>query len=160
MGNPRASCAANNLQRISQAALRDTIRPLTQTTMDGILWSLRDVKSSSQSCYTKLLNKRNFFQDGITTHQQQTTAASYHIANILAKAIVPLQHGKLVKHCLVQSVKILFPERADVLITVEQVPLSRNTRTRRVEDIADHLANNIWKNLRRCKAFSVAFRWE
>ena len=120
-----------------------------------------------QEQLTKLLHQateqRNMLRGGITPHQQRTTAASYHIANILAKAIVyvlyvPLQHGKLVKHCLVQSVKILFPERADVLRTVEQVPLSRNTRTRRVEDIADHLANNIWKNLRRCKAFSVAFR--
>ena len=160
MGNPRASCAANNLQRISQAALRDTIRPLTQTTMDGILWSLRDVKSSSQSCYSKLLNKRNFFQDEITPHQQQTTAASYRIANILAKAMIPWQHGKFVKDCLVQSVKILFSERADVLRTVEQMPLSRNTCTRRVEYISDHLAKTIWKKLRRCEAFSVAFRWE
>ena len=158
MGNPRASCAANNLQRISQAALRDTIRPLTQTTMDGILWSLRDVKSSSQSCYSKLLNKRNFFQDGITPHQHQTTAASYCNANILTKVMAPLQHGELVKDCLVQSGEIFFPERADVLRTVEQVPLSWNTCTGRVEDNADHLANTIWKKLRRCEAFSVAFR--
>ena len=106
----------------------------------------------------KATEQRNMLQGGITPHQQRTTAASYRIANILAKPIVPLQHGNLVKHCLVQSVKILFPERADVLRTVEQVPLSRNTRTRRVEDIADHLTNTIWKNLRRCEAFSVAFR--
>ena len=97
------------------------------------------------------------FQGGITPHQQRTTAASYHIANILAKAMAPLQHGELVEDRLVQSVKTLCPERADVFRTVEQVPLSRNTSTGRVEDIADHLANTIWKNLR-CEAFSVAFR--
>ena len=159
MRDPRASCAANNLQRISQSALRDTIRPLTQTTMDGIFWNLRDAWSSSHSCYTKILNKQNFFQDGITPHNQQTTAASYRIANMLTKVMAPLQHGELVKDCLVQSGEMLFPERADVLRTVEQVPLSRNTCTRRVEDIADHLANTIWKNVR-CEAFSVAFWWE
>ena len=96
---------------------------------------------------TKLLHQateqRNMFQDIITPHQQLTTAACHHIASILAKAILPLQHGKLVQDCLVQSVKILFPERADVLRTVEQVSLSRNTCTRRVEDIAYNLANTI-----------------
>ena len=68
---------------------------------------------------------------------------------------LPLQHGELVKDCLVQSGEMLFPERVDVLRTVEQVPLSRNTCTRRVEDIADHLANTIRKNFR-SEAFSVA----
>ena len=123
MRNLRASCAANNLQRISQSAL---IRPLTQTTMDGIFWNLRDAWSSSHSCYTKLRNKQNFFQDGITPHQQQTTAASYRNANILPKAMAPLQHGELVKDCLVQSGEMLFPERVDVLRTVEQVPLCQH----------------------------------
>ena len=96
---------------------------------------------------TKLLHQateqRSMFQGGITPHQQRTTAASYRIANMLAKAMIPWQHGKFVKDCLVQSVKILFSERADVLRTVEQMPLSRNTCARRVEYISDHLANTI-----------------
>ena len=79
---------------------------------------------------TKLLHQateqRNMFQGGITPHQQRTTAASYHIANILAKAMAPLQHGELVKDCLVQSGEMLFPERVDVLRTVEQVPLCQH----------------------------------
>ena len=153
MKNPHASCAANNLQIISQAALRAPILLLTQTTVDGILCELLRTSLEISKLLHQATEQRNMFRGGITPHQQRTTAASYHIANILAKAIVPLQHGKLV-----QSVKILFPERADVLRTVEQVPLSRNTRTRCVEDIADHLASTIWKNLRRCEAFSVAFR--
>ena len=53
--------------------------------------------------------QQNMFQGITTPHQQLTTAACYHIANILANDIVPLQHGKLVQDCLVQSVKILFP---------------------------------------------------
>ena len=54
---------------------------------------------------TKLLHQatkqQNMFQGIITPHHQLTTAACYHIAKILAKAIVPLQHGKLVQDCLV-----------------------------------------------------------
>ena len=70
--------------------------------------------------------------------------------------MAPLQHGDLFKDCMVQTVKTLFPEKADTLRTVEQVPLSRNTCTRRVEDIANHLTNTIVDNLKTCESFSVA----
>ena len=70
--------------------------------------------------------------------------------------MAPLQHGELFKDCLVQSIQTLFPEKADILRTMQQVPLSRNTCTRRVEDIADHITDTIVVNLKRCKAFSVA----
>ena len=80
--------------------------------------------------------------------QQRTTEVNYQITHKLAKAMAPLQYGELFKDCLVQSIQTLLPEKADILRTVLQVPLSCNTCTRRVEDIADHITDTI--------AFSVA----
>ena len=76
--------------------------------------------------------QRNMFRGGMTPVLHRTTEVSYQISHKVAKAMAPLQHGELFKDCLVQSTLTLFPEKADILRTVQQVPLSRNACTGQV----------------------------
>ena len=74
--------------------------------------------------------QRSMFRGGMTPVQERTTIVSYEIASRLASAMAPMQHGELFKDCLMQSIKTVFPEKTEILSTVEKVPLSRNTCTR------------------------------
>ena len=100
--------------------------------------------------------QRNMLRPGLTPLQRRTTLASFKIVNRLAQAMAPLQHGELVKGCLTIAMQTLFPDKGDVTKIVEQVPLSRNTCTRRVEDIAKQFEKMVVGNLKRCKVFSIA----
>ena len=100
--------------------------------------------------------QRNMLRAGLSPLQKRTTLASFQIANRLAQAMAPFQHGGLVKDCLTTTMKTLFPEKSDVNRVVEQIPPSRNTCTRSVEDMANELCNTTFSNLKRCEFFSVA----
>lgn len=61
----------------------------------------------------------------MTPVQERTTIAGNEITSMLAKVMEPMQHGKPFKDCLIQLVKRLFPEKTEILRTVEKVPVSQ-----------------------------------
>jgi hypothetical protein len=68
--------------------------------------------------------------------------ASYAVAMILAKKSKPYSDGEMVKECLESVVEILCPEKKK---DFSKISLSRQTITRRVDDIGKHIEDNLKK---------------
>lgn len=66
--------------------------------------------------------------------------ASYAVALILAKKSKPYSDGEVVKECLENIVEIMFPEKKKEF---SKISLSRQTVTRRVEDIGKQIEGNL-----------------
>ena len=105
---------------------------------------------------TRQANEQMTMMRGATTAQKRATIAGYEVCYQIAKAMAPYSHSELIKDCMVSTIQALYPEKQDIQRAVESVPLSRNTCTRRVEDIADHLTAAVIDDLKRCEVFSVA----
>ena len=58
------------------------------------------------------------------------------IAHKIAQNSKPFSEGEFVKECMVESAALLCPEKKEAF---ENIPLSRRTVTRRVEDILENL---------------------
>ena len=67
------------------------------------------------------------------TSRDAATKTSFVISHKIAKNSKPFSEGEFVKECLVDSAALICPEKKAAF---EQVPLSRRTVTRRIEDIA------------------------
>jgi hypothetical protein len=105
---------------------------------------------------TRQANHQMNMMRGATSIQKRAATAGYEVAYHLAKAMAPYNHSTLIKDCMLASMQALYPDKRDIQQAVDSIPLSRNTCTRRVEDIATHITNSIVGDLRRCKVFSVA----
>lgn len=91
-----------------------------------------------------------------TTVQQRATRASFHISTIMAKHMLPYSHSDIIKEILIEAVSLMFPDKKDVIEGIKTIALSRNTTTRRVEDIAENLKKQIIKDLMKVDNFSLA----
>ncbi|KAL4085098.1 hypothetical protein QTP88_027390 [Uroleucon formosanum] len=79
--------------------------------------------------------------------------ASYEVANLIARENKSFSDGEFVKKCILASVKEIIPEKMSVF---ENISLSRNTFTRRVEDIGGDLMMQIQIKSKAFKFFSLA----
>lgn len=95
-----------------------------------------------QGCFTKLHADRD-----------AATRTSFVIAHKIAQNSKPFSEGEFVKECMVESAALLCPEKKEAF---ENIPLSRRTVTRRVEDIAENLEFQLQSEVGSFDFFSLA----
>ena len=82
-----------------------------------------------------------------------STKVSFLIAENIAKRGKPFSDGEFVKECLKSFVVNVCPKEVSVF---EQISLSRQTVTRRIEDIADNIESTLKSRIGKCELFSLA----
>ncbi|KAK0134714.1 hypothetical protein N1851_029673 [Merluccius polli] len=81
------------------------------------------------------LKQHGFFTKRHTS-RDGAAKTSFVIAYNIAKNSKSFSEGEFIKECLVDSAALVCPEKKEV---VENVPLSRRTVARKIEDIAGNL---------------------
>ena len=88
-----------------------------------------------------------------TSLEKRSTEASMKVSKILAKAMVSYSHADLVKSCMVELTQTLFSNKPDNIEKMKGVQLSRNTYTRRTEEISHHLFQTLKASLIKSDCF-------
>uniref|UniRef100_A0A3P9LRR7 Uncharacterized protein n=1 Tax=Oryzias latipes TaxID=8090 RepID=A0A3P9LRR7_ORYLA len=88
-----------------------------------------------------------------STAQDCATRASYEISALIAKSGRSFSMGDFVKECLSTAASIMCPSQERVF---SQISLSRNTVTRRVEDLSRDIRDQLTVKSRDFVAFSLA----
>lgn len=70
--------------------------------------------------------------------------------------MLPFSQSDVVKSCLKAAVSELYPNKPDISQAVDTVPLSRNSCTRRIEEIADQIHMDLLAELNSSECFSIA----
>ncbi|XP_074513994.1 general transcription factor II-I repeat domain-containing protein 2A-like [Sebastes fasciatus] len=89
----------------------------------------------SDALLAKLQNQQGLFTKCCTS-RDAAVKTSYVISHKIARKSKPFSDGEFIKECLLDSAALICPEKKGAF---ENVPLSRRTVTRRVEDIAGNL---------------------
>lgn len=96
-------------------------------------------------------------QQGLFTkchaNRDATVKTSFVLSHKIARRSKPFSDGEFIKECLVDSASLMCPEKK---CSFEQVPLSRRTVTRRVEDIAENLELQLKEKAAGFDCFSLA----
>ena len=79
--------------------------------------------------------------------------ASYRISKIIVKSGRALSCGDFIKECLTVAAETVCPNQTRAF---SQISLSRNTVTRRIEDMAQDVREQIVAKAGRFSAFSIA----
>ncbi|XP_063748741.1 general transcription factor II-I repeat domain-containing protein 2B-like [Eleginops maclovinus] len=88
-----------------------------------------------------------------STAQENATRASYRISNAIVRSGRAFAAGDFVKECLTIAAQDVCPNPMRVF---SQISLSRNTVTRRVEDMAEDVRGQIAQRASHFSAFSIA----
>lgn len=89
----------------------------------------------SKDLLAKLQRQQGFFTK-LHSSRDAAVRTSFVISHKIARNSKPFSDGEFVKECLVDSATLICPEKKKAFANV---PLSRRTVTRRVEDIAGNL---------------------
>lgn len=107
---------------------------------------------TSEILLAKLQQQQGFFTK-LHLSRDAATKTSFVISHKIAKNSKPFSEGEFVKECLVDSAALICPEKKAAF---EQVPLSRRTVTRRIEDIAGNLELQLQREVAGFDFFSLA----
>uniref|UniRef100_A0A8C5LJG6 SPIN-DOC-like zinc-finger domain-containing protein n=1 Tax=Leptobrachium leishanense TaxID=445787 RepID=A0A8C5LJG6_9ANUR len=107
---------------------------------------------ASNALLTKLQNQQELFTK-LHTSRDGAVKTSYVISHKIAKYSKSFSDGQFIKECLVDSAALICPEKKAVF---ENVPLSRRTVTRRIEDIAGNLELQLQNKVDNFDFFSLA----
>lgn len=113
---------------------------------------VRDLKAqlaARQSIFTKL-----------KTQSKAATIASYRVSHVLAKHKKTFQDGEIVKEAFLEAAHSLFEDfknKAEIVKVIKDVQLSRNTTTRRCEEMAVDVEEQLRKDIDACECFSLQF---
>ena len=106
----------------------------------------REVTSQRLVANFRIQQNTLFQQNAV--HESFTTA-SFLLAFKIAQASKLFSDGEFIKHCMVETAGLLCPDTKN---NYKEISLSRRTITRRIEQIDEHLANEL-----KGKAGSFAF---
>lgn len=90
----------------------------------------------------------------MTKLQESAVVASYMVSYELARAKKPFTDGEIVKRCSLRMAEAFKEDK--VVKEFQSVPLSKQTVTRRIEDISTHLSTNLKSVIEYCPYFSLA----
>lgn len=107
---------------------------------------------TSDALLAKLQKQTGFFTKPHGS-RDAATRTSFVLSHKIAKNSKPFSEGGFVKECLVDSAALICPEKKEAF---EQVPLSRRTVTRRIEDIAGNLKLQLQRKVASFDFFSLA----
>lgn len=82
-----------------------------------------------------------------------TVRASYRVAQLIAKESKSFSDGEFVKKCMLHVIDEICPENKCLF---EQVSLSRQTITRRIEDLGLNLFEQVQDRVKHFQYFSIA----
>ncbi|XP_023212740.1 general transcription factor II-I repeat domain-containing protein 2-like [Centruroides sculpturatus] len=106
-----------------------------------------------------LQNQQNIMSVAIV-QDAAVTKASYEICYILGKHMKPFTDAEIVKECFLSASNVLFDKfsnKNQIISEIKKIQLSDSTCVRRIEDIANHICDNVIEDLKNCKFFSLAF---
>ncbi len=104
----------------------------------------------------ELLAKLRSEQSGLlrpSSAQESATRASYQISALIAKSGRAFATGEFVKECLAVAAEAVCPSQVRMF---SQISLSRNTVTRRIEDMAQDIGEQIKTKASAFSAYSIA----
>ena len=65
------------------------------------------------------------------------------VSKLLTEAMAPYSHADLVKPCMLEVAKTLFPDKRDIVDKLQSVLLSRQTCARRTAELANDLVRQL-----------------
>ncbi|PNF23260.1 hypothetical protein B7P43_G17325 [Cryptotermes secundus] len=101
----------------------------------------------------KLFQQKSLFTNE-TKQQEEALLASYFVTYELMKAKKALSDGELIKNCAIKMAEAFNENK--VGNKFQTVPLSKQTVTRRLEDISNQISNNVKDIIANCSYFSIA----
>jgi len=100
-----------------------------------------------QNIYSQTMLMKSFFTN------ESSTKLSYMISAELAKKGKPLSDGEIIKDCLKIFCDEACPEKSKI---ADEISLSHQTVSRRVEELGDNIAENLLNIIKSCHYFSIA----
>ena len=113
------------------------------------LQKLKDGFGEQQATFTRPLTKA-----------QAATVASYRVSHALAKKKKSFTDGAFVKEAFTVAAEALFAgfeNKREIMNAVKDMQLSRNTVTRRCEDMSEDVHSQLKKDVNSCECFSLQF---
>ena len=90
-----------------------------------------------------------------TTVQENATEASLRVIWILGRHKKSLKDAEIVKECMIAASSALYSEKKNVEM-VQQIPLSDSTASRRSDDLAENVFDQLLNDLKKAESFSIA----
>lgn len=91
---------------------------------------------------------------------QAGTEASFRIANVLVKHKKSFQDGEMLKEAFINAGNVLFDKfknKLEIMQAIKDIPLSRQSVTRRVEVMGEDLQSKLKADIENCSYFSLQF---
>ncbi|PNF23458.1 hypothetical protein B7P43_G08380 [Cryptotermes secundus] len=101
----------------------------------------------------KLFQQKSLFTNE-TKQQEEALLASYFVTYELMKAKKALSDGELIKNCAIKMAEAFNENK--VGNKFQTVPLSKQTVTRRLEDISNQISNNVKDIIANCSYSAIA----
>ena len=89
----------------------------------------------------------------LSSQQESVVAASYSVAEVIAKKRKPFSDGEFVKECLHRVADVLCPEKKEQF---KQISLSRQTIARRIEDLGNDIEVSLASKAKDFTFYSLA----
>lgn len=106
------------------------------------------------------LSVQQSFLTKFNTNSRTATIASYKAAEILIKHKKPFEDGEIWKEAFIKSAEVLFQNfknKSEILTSINNISLSRNTVMRRTEEMSENLEEILKENIRKCSFMSLQF---
>ena len=92
---------------------------------------------------TKVLRGQQMVLSKASLQQESVVKASNVVAEIIAKKSKPFSDGEFIKECIVRVADVICPEKKE---TLAKISLSRQTITRRVEELGNSIEETLQKH--------------
>ena len=102
---------------------------------------------------TKVLRGQQMVLSKVSLQQESVVKASYLVAEIIAKKSKPFADGEFMKECIVRVADVICPEKKE---TFAKISLSRQTITRRVEELGNSIEETLIAKARKFSSYSLA----
>lgn len=102
----------------------------------------------------QLFQQKALFTNETKQEEEEALLASYFVTYELMKAKKALSDGELIKNCAIKMAEAF--NESKVGNKFQTVPLSKQTVTRRLEDISNQISNNVKDIIANCSYFSIA----
>lgn len=125
----------------------DTNYPIKSDLRAAKLKKLKENLSAQQLIFTKS-----------TAISQAATMASYRVFHILAKKNKSFSDGAIFKQAFLEAVDSLFGDfknKSDIVTAINNMQLTRNTVTRRVDELSSDLQEQLMQDINSCQALSL-----
>lgn len=112
-------------------------------------------KEKVESLRMAIMSETAMLQN-FTSLEKRATEASLRVSKLLAEAMAPYSHADLVKSCMLEIAKTVFPDKKDIVDKLQSVPLSRQTCTRRTDELANDLVRQLHAEVHNAQWYSLA----